>query len=226
MSNDTSGSGLIGGATKAKLSCQMTSFYQNADLNRSSGHEQHKDHTHFDFISTLALAQERNLDLLPFKWRPDMDDDPRFALGGGTSRINQLRVSIEMAMAFKIVEIVDDFKRLDYTKTYRALCHEIAILTSSQIREHPNIVQLEGLGWNVMGESVMPVLVLAKSSCGDASRFFASEDSRSLLFEEKLKLCIDIGNALMLLHERRQSLHNPQNENQSLKSSRYSAWRH
>lgn len=187
----------------------MASFYHDQSLSRGNDgeHHPHQDstHAHFDFISTLALAQERNLDFLPIKWRPDVDDGPLNILRGGTARINQLPMTTDLRLAFKIVKVVDESNLLDWSKTYRALFNEIAILTFPHLRGHPNIVQLEGLAWDIEEERIMPVLVLEKSSCGDAAKFFISEEN-TLGLDEKLKLCSDIGSALMHLHSCRKVL--------------------
>jgi hypothetical protein len=208
MANNNIDDHLILTSAEAKSRNLVTSFYRNLSHShrRKFGNKLHEAHnTHFDFISTLALAQERNLDFLPIKWLPDMDDDPSNILIGGTAKINQLWLNIQMSMIFKLVKVVDNFNAFDYKNTYRALYHEIAILTAPQIRGHPNFVQLDGLGWNIEGERTVPVLVFEKASCGDASRFFVSEESTHISFDERLQLCIDLGRALMLLHSCREA---------------------
>lgn len=184
-----------------------TSFYKHIFRSvESSRHEPtaHQD-LHWNLLSCLALAQEHDVDLLPIKWQPDFEDSPDYKLEGGTAKIEKLRVDVRLSLVFKRVRILNRFKEIDSEGTYEAISKEIAILTHGPIREHPNIIRLEGLCWDVGEEDLYPVLVFERASCADVFAFLNSKESKQLAAEERLKLCADVGKALMVLHASRKS---------------------
>jgi hypothetical protein len=70
---------------------------------------------HFDFLSFLGIAQSLKVDFLPITWQPALD-----TIGyGGTAKIRQTLVNIQMSFAFK---------RLILTENFQALVAEISVL--------------------------------------------------------------------------------------------------
>jgi hypothetical protein len=183
-----------------------TSFYKNFRRSvAASTHEarHHETGNHWHLLSCLAFAISHDVDLIPIKWQPDFEDSPDYVLEGGTSRINKLRATVQMSFIFKRVRVLDQFKQLDIQGTYRVLLKELATLTHTPIREHMNIVRLEGLCWDFDNEKMYPALVFERAACGDAFAFFNSMESHGLSFEDKTRLCADIGKALLTLHASR-----------------------
>src|SRR5205814_3100052 len=75
---------------------------------------------------------------------------------------------------------------------------ELAILRHEPIMAHPNIIECLGVTWDieqVTEPSIWPVLVLEYSECGSLAEF-----NKSLPFDTKIRICIDIGSALQCLH--------------------------
>ena len=183
---------------------KVTSFYKN--LYHSLESASHQEDPHWDLLYCLALATEHHLDLLPIRWRPDFDDTPDHILEGGTAKIDKLKVDVKTSLMFKRVRVLDAFKQIDDERTYEALCQEIAILTHQPIREHPNIVRLEGLCWDIeeSTNTVYPALVFERAFHGDAFRFFNLAENCSLPIEIRWKLCIDIARGIAILHASRE----------------------
>ena len=68
--------------------------------------------------------------------------------------------------------------------------------------EHPNIISLEGIGWDVSleDEKVWPVLVFEKSPYGDLDWFANLGAGTSMSLGQKLRLCTDVVAAIMEMH--------------------------
>ena len=78
---------------------------------------------------------------------------------------------------------------------------EVLILSQLPIRNHPNIIDLEGICWEIMPwtEKAVPVLVFEKASW-DLQQFMNVREGMEMPFEDRLKICADIGDAIMTLH--------------------------
>ena len=89
---------------------------------------------------------------------------------------------------------------------------EVLILGQPPIRNHPNIVDLEGICWEIKPwtekgtEKVSPVLVFEKASW-DLQQFMNVRKSMNMEFEDRLKICADVGGAVMALHAYGLSVH-------------------
>lgn len=147
---------------------------------------------HDDLISCLAVVQRLGVDLLPCTWQPALDP-----LGvGGTAEVHQLLINLQMSFAFK---------RFTHStpkeSRYRVLISEIKILCHPEIRNHKNVITLEGVCWDfVDGDKVSPVLVFEKTECGDMHQFLISDVGKRLCLEDRLKLCADVAAALMAMN--------------------------
>jgi hypothetical protein len=102
---------------------------------------------HYGFISFLAVAQKWEIEILPITWRPALD-----AVGkGATAKIRQLLINLQMSFAFRRIRRVNRGVS-DDKGTFRALISEVAVLSQPSIRNHPNIIHLEGTRWDISPE--------------------------------------------------------------------------
>ena len=148
-----------------------------------------------NLLSFLATAQELLVELLPITWT-------RQVIGfGGTSKLNDSYGNPQTSFAFKRVD--DETKHsTPHNVIFRALTNEILSLGDQFIRNHPNIVQLQGICWDISSQNdeAWPVLVFEKAHMGDLYRFSSSPIGREMNFEQRLFLCMDIEAALMDMH--------------------------
>jgi len=162
------------------------------------------ENSRYDICLFLAVAQRLNIDFLPITWQPALE-----CLGtGATGNVNQSLINVQLALAFKRVHVHElhgkGHRLQEYY--YKALVTEIAVLGDPAIREHENIIRLEGICWELscFDEAVWPVLVLEKAPLGDLKYFMSSDKGRSSRFSDKLKLCLDIARGVSALHARRE----------------------
>lgn len=145
----------------------------------------------YGFIAVLALAQRLKIPFLPITWQALRDDLGR----GGQARICQASANVETSFAFKRSVNSDE------DTPFRAIVSEMIMLSHHVIRDHPYVVTLEGICWDIPNDSqVWPVLIFEKSIHGDLLEFVQAGLGRSLSIQEKLKLCTDIGIAVRDMH--------------------------
>ncbi|KAI1128864.1 hypothetical protein F5Y10DRAFT_239748 [Nemania abortiva] len=147
----------------------------------------------FNFLSFLATAQALRIEFLPLVW-----DSARGIIGtGGTSRIHQALVNLDTSFAFKAYHTRNQTEE----QVFRTLITEITVLSQPFVREHPNISQLQGICWDIspQDDKPWPVLVFEKSHLGDLYHF-VSHGGRDMTFHERLKLCVDVGRAIVDMH--------------------------
>jgi hypothetical protein len=149
-----------------------------------------------DFITFLAVAQKLDISLLPITWQ-----SARGLAGlGGTAKINQALIDIQTTLAFKCVKDIDKHDD-NAAQIFRMLINEIVALSDPSIRKHPNILELQGICWDIPSDNeVWPVLVFEKSHFGDLRHFATLPVWMDLTMGERLKLCIDIGTAIADMH--------------------------
>ena len=156
---------------------------------------------HYDFISFLAIAQRLNVDFLPITWQPALD-----SLGkGATAEVSQSLVNLQMSFAFKRTALSNLPWQGQYQeqerRALRALISEVSVLSHPLIRRQANIINLEGICWEIGREDkVLPVLVFEKAQLGDMHRFMDSDLGKALSIEDRLKMCIGVGTAVMVMH--------------------------
>ncbi|KAK5634956.1 hypothetical protein RRF57_010668 [Xylaria bambusicola] len=151
----------------------------------------------FNFLSFLATAQALHVPFLPITWEAARQD-----IGfGGTSRIHQSLLNIQTSFAFKRIHDPEKQQKTE-EQLFRALIIEILVLGHPAIREHPNIAHLQGICWDISpkDDKPWPVLVFEKSQYGDLYNFAKSPRGRELGISQRLKLCVDIGTAIMDIH--------------------------
>jgi hypothetical protein len=147
------------------------------------------------FLSFLSAAQALQIPIMPITWQR-----ARNPFGfGGTSSINQTPINAQVSLAFKCVRGNKKCQDGD-AKLFERITNEITVLGQSSTRNHPNVVQLQGICWDVSEEKVWPALVFEKSDYGDLSTFYGSSSGRQLSTNQRLKICIDVGKAIFYMH--------------------------
>jgi hypothetical protein len=141
------------------------------------------------------FAQKLGVDFLPITWQPALD-----AIGeGGTSEIRQSLINLQMSLAFKrLVRRQTGFVTRALSVS---LISEVSILAHPSMRNHPTMMPLFGLCWDISEhEKVLPVLVFEKSPYGDLVNFMNSDAANRISFEERLKLCATVALAIATMH--------------------------
>ena len=105
------------------------------------------------------------------------------------------------SFAFKLITEASKSERPDEI-IFQTVTNEVAVLAHPLVRRHPNIVQLQGICWDISDndDKPWPVLVFEKFDLGDLSTFTESSLWRILVFSQCVKLCLDIGIALLDMH--------------------------
>jgi hypothetical protein len=150
------------------------------------------DHFQSDLIAFLSVVQKCNVDYLPITWQPALR-----TLGvGGSAMINQSTFITDMPLAFKRFHNSEDS---DWD--YLPLMSEVLILSQTPIQNHPNIINLEGICWEIKPkmEKAVPVLVFEKAAW-DLKQFLNAREGLTMSFDDRLKICADIGSAIAALH--------------------------
>jgi serine/threonine protein kinase len=84
---------------------------------------------------------------------------------------------------------------------FQELINEMILLSHPLIREHPHIVRLEGICWDIPREShISPVLVFEKAHMGDLDHFLTSNKGGDLSMKDRLNICVHIGIAVRDMH--------------------------
>jgi len=131
-----------------------------------------KSRWHRNLIQFLALTQRQEVDILPFTWQPQAD-----SLGqGGTALVSQTSTGPESGFAFKRFDVFIDKKDVTDTDVYDALISEVSVLTHPAMRMHPNIINLEGICWEVDTTSkgppkIWPVLIFERAHHGSLEKY-------------------------------------------------------
>lgn len=155
------------------------------------------DSFHYDFISFLSIAQFHHVDFFPNTW-----DHDRISLGrGATGDVKQSIVNLKTSFAFKRFT---DPNNTNPNKEvmFRALISEVTLLMQTTIRSHPNIVDLEGITFELASDAadVWPVLVFKRAQFGSIRSFMETGGGRQVGFLHKIKLCAEVGSAIMAMH--------------------------
>lgn len=149
-----------------------------------------------DFLDFLRVAQTLKIDFLPLTWQPALES----AGEGGTATICQALMNIQLAFAFKHLKRPQS--TIEEVRNWHALIAEISILGHPAIRQHPSVVSIEGICWDVdaSGEKVWPVLISEKTRCGDLKRFMTTGAGKELSIKARLDILFDVAYAVRDLH--------------------------
>ena len=158
-----------------------------------------------DLIDFLGLSQFYQVDLLPITWQPALE-----SLGDGrTSNVSQSLLNIQMSLAFKrSFPTQSEFQQHleGESDIFTRLCTELTILAHPPLRNHPCIVRLEGICWELHLHTfgVLPVFVFEKAHSGNLQNFMNSAQGENLNFAERKGICLQIARAMMTMHEFRE----------------------
>lgn len=172
-------------------SCAV-SFFDSRDDGRN----------HQYLIRFLEVATALNVPILPLTWDPALE-----TLGpdGATGRVNQSPFNNKISLAYKRFNphvtrpelSLENFRGLQYS----SMISEITVLSSAFLRKHPNIIRLIGVGFELHNNDndMFPVLVFAKASLGDLSKFRSQYST--LHPEVTMAICGEIANAMGAMHQ-------------------------
>ncbi|KAF3937845.1 Phytochrome [Dactylella cylindrospora] len=179
------------GESEGSLYQTYSDCYNSANLLKNSETELHSD-----FISLLSAFQENDVDIIPTTWQPGFG-----LLGrGGQGTVNQSQISLRHSFGFKRIRETESG-----SPSFAGQITEITVLCAEGIRDNPHIINIEGICWEVSSkpDRVLPVFIFEKSDAGDLVQFLESaQGQQGLTFQDRLQLCIEIGLALVSLHDR------------------------
>ena len=149
-----------------------------------------------DLISFLAVAHCHGLDVTSITWDQNLGSVGE----GGTARINQSVLNLQWSLAFKRPVVAAQLGKL--SEEYRVLMSEIIVLCNAGTRNHPNIVTLEGVCWDIdpTTDIIWPVLIFEKAQERDLATFMESNNGQAMTFSDRLQLCQDVAVALINIH--------------------------
>lgn len=157
---------------------------------------------HPPFIKLLAIATALDVNILPLTWRPDLE-----VLGeGATGRVNQSHLNTEVSLAFKRFSRANTITNIPScdmrSLQYKAITAEIVALSCPDVYDHPNIVNLEGVGWEVVedSEEVWPVLVYRKAECGNLNDFLSLPEGAAMELDDLVSVCGEVAKGLRIMH--------------------------
>ena len=141
------------------------------------------------FYIFLAVAQDMRVDFLPMTHQsalPELDK-------GVTGDVRQNFVNPEYSLAFKP------------TRNIAITLNEMIAYAHQPLRRHPNVVRLEGIGWDVSETGDVALnLIFEKSPYGDCETFMRSAEGQRLKIEDRLSCCLQIAKVLDESHRARE----------------------
>ena len=148
----------------------------------------------YDLAIFVSVIQKLEIEFLPVTWNA-LEAFSR----GGTADIHQSVVDIETTFAFKRAFRL--FKQKKEAAAYRALITEVLALGNPTIWDHPNVIDIEGICFEIDAGDVRPVLVFEKAQHGDLQQFVGTTAWNDGSLDMRLSLCVDIACAIMVLHQ-------------------------
>ncbi|KAK4227124.1 hypothetical protein QBC38DRAFT_455500 [Podospora fimiseda] len=142
---------------------------------------------HNDFVHFLQQAQALQVRILPLVYESRLD------------RVRQERFSFKR---FKPDPGNSGYSERQLRRLqYKAATNEMAILSCSAIRDHPNITLFVGVGFEVIPSpvSVRPVLVFSKATAGGLDSF-VTDNQNQIDDDVLLGICGEVAKGLDALH--------------------------
>ena len=165
---------------------------------------------HHDFLQLLAVCQARRIDFLGITWDRILDDNSNLLGLGMTAAIHPGLLKLDLTFAFKRLtdryfgQAGKESPEQRRHQLYEALISEVWVLGNPVVREHENIIRLEGICWDFLPEDqeekVRPVLVFEKAKYGDLGQFKRSPSGLEMSLAQRLKICSDIIRGIALMH--------------------------
>lgn len=191
-------SSIVEGST-ASLDVGETSFYNNMARALSWSQiwtNKSLEKTPYDATTFIAAVSELEVDVLPLTWHPGMGEIGR----GKSAQIQQSVVGFETQFAFKRFTFPGS-EEPDEGQIIRAAIIEISALSHPALQSHPNVLNMYGICWDIVGEKEVfrPVLVVEKSSLRDLGHFMA-KNGNAVSGENRVELCADAIRAVVTLH--------------------------
>lgn len=151
----------------------------------------------YDLPSALSLAHRLGIDILPISWMPGLGSVGQ----GATGQVYQSRLDLNTEFVFKRSLPSPEADNSDSAR-YKAIISEMIILKHAPIRDHSNIVDLIGLGWdvNLRDEIVWPVLVFPKASFGNLHQFLETTEGAQMSFQTRIEFCTGMLMGLLTMH--------------------------
>jgi hypothetical protein len=203
----------------SKHSCALVS-HSDGMFTRHSASTNHTNGDQNDLIAFLSIVQKCNVGFLPITWQPALS-----TLGqGGSGTISQSPLSADISFAFK--RFHDSYSG-DSDKDFLPLMSEVLILSQPPIQKHPNIINLQGICWEVnpRTQKAVPVLVFEKAAW-DLQQFMNVQEGMHMSIDDRLKVCADIGSAIIALHSYGLTFSKRNFPSRSLTRHRHNSWRH
>ena len=169
----------------------------------------------YDLITFLGVAQKLRIQFLSIIWQPTLDRIGQ----GATAEIRESIATINFSFAFKRPSVRSSFDFEEFERRLLpCLIDEISILGHPRIRKHSNIIDLEGICWEIISgkdmrisreipvdftvgdQGIVPVLVFQKSRYGDLYHFMMQDGGKELGFSDKIDICIDVARAIAEMH--------------------------
>ena len=165
-----------------------TSGSQSTDLNEF-----------YDLIMFLEQVQRYTVDVLPITWNSALG----FLGDGATSQVSESLLNSQRGLAFKRAFSPSELGGShDEVYILKRLAAELSILAFPPVRNHPNIVRLDGICWELLPGDIglLPVFVFEKANRGDLNTFMCSRRGVALSSLDRLKLCAQVSDALTLAY--------------------------
>ncbi|KAI9775066.1 MAG: hypothetical protein M1839_001458 [Geoglossum umbratile] len=154
----------------------------------------------FSFIFKQMSLSHRSPGLSVRKDLATEDHRSSQSLVKGTSLLNRPSIRDQQFHTSASTSLLEDSAR-EERRAFQSLMAEVSILTHPSIRDYRNIINLEGVCWEISDDGkAWPILMFEKAQFGNLHQFMNSSTGRSLDFEESLQICRDIASAVAAMH--------------------------
>lgn len=166
----------------------------------------------YNILTYLACVQKCQIDVTDM-----VPIEAQGILGrGGQAIVVQTQQSLETTLAFKFrIPEPSAFGSRSWRNgkgddaAFREICSEVMALGHPEIREHPNIVQLLAVSWElrkkkgwIFGHTlqVWPMMIFEKASHEDLRKFMTVGEGKDLDLAARVGICADLASALAVVH--------------------------
>jgi hypothetical protein len=121
---------------------------------------------------------------------------------GGQALISQSLATINRSFAFRKLELRQLGPEIEEI-AYQYLHRQISVFGRSEVREHPNIIDLIGICWEIEAPEqsvVRPVFVFEKAKYGDTKHLMCTKAAVKIAFEGRLRLYANLVCGMEVLH--------------------------